>query len=239
MSQSAPPTIGGANQKSCLKLFSPFLIRVDEACGFARFTSRGGRLADSKVTGVTCEDGKLADSKVTGVTCEDGKLADGKVTGVTCEDGKLADGKVTGVTCEDGKLADGKVTGVTCEDGKLADGKVTGVTCEDGKLVDGKVTGITCGGGKLADVTCVNGTLPSDVDKLESTEEDELERKGSGVNISGELDSLEDLKKLVKANWVFCFPLLLNTVFHMPYPVGQSHILLTDIKINHCIAHGT
>ena len=152
MSQSPPPTIGGANRKSCLKLFSPFSICVDEACDFARFTSRGGRLAD---------------------------------------------GKVTGVTCEDGKLADGKVTGVTCEDGKLADGKVTGVTCEDGKLVDGKVTGITCGGGKLADVTCVNGTLPSDVDKLESTEEDELERKGSGVNISGELDSLEDLKKLI------------------------------------------
>ena len=127
-----------------MKLFSPFSIRVDEACDFARFTSRGGRLAD------------------------------------------------------------GKVTGVTCEDDKLADGKVTGVTCEDSKLADGKITGITCGGGKLADVTCVNGTLPSDVDKLESTEEDE--RKGSGVNISGELDSLEDLKKLVKANWVFCFP---------------------------------
>jgi len=69
--------------------------------------------------------------------------------------------------------------------------------------------------------------LPSDVDKLESTEEDELERKGSGVNTSGELDSLEDLKKFPIG--FSAFPLLLNTVFHMPYPVGQSHILLTDI----------
>ena len=54
MSQSAPPKIGGANRKSCLKLSSPFLIRVDEACVVARFTSRGGRLADGKVTSVIC-----------------------------------------------------------------------------------------------------------------------------------------------------------------------------------------
>ena len=54
MSQSAPPKIGGANQKSCLKLFSPFSLCVDEACVVARFTSRGGRLADGKVTGVIC-----------------------------------------------------------------------------------------------------------------------------------------------------------------------------------------
>lgn len=44
-------------------------------------------------------------------------------------------------------------------------------------LADGKVTGVTFGGDKLADVTCVNGTLPSDVDKLESTKEDELEKR--------------------------------------------------------------
>jgi len=46
----------------------------------------------------------------------------------------------------------------------------------------------------------------SNVDKFESTEEAEVETIGSGVNISGELDSLEDLKYLV--NRFFCFPLL-------------------------------
>ena len=47
---------------------------------------------------------------------------------------------------------------------------VTSVTCEDSILADGKVTGITCGSSKLVDITCVNGMLPPDVDKLEFTE---------------------------------------------------------------------